>query len=96
MFGIAKKLTQAGVLGLNRRNAEYTLWHNSRHLYPLVDDKLTTKTLAQQAGMAVPPLYGVIEIQHQVRELSHPTGTHTKSSSSSLHKEAVGMGLSSS
>lgn len=70
MFGIAKKLTQAGVLGLNRRNTDYTLWHNPRHLYPLVDDKLTTKTLAQQAGMAVPPLYGVIEIEHQVRELS--------------------------
>ena len=70
MFGVAKKLAKAGVLSLNRRNAEYTLWHNSRHLYPLVDDKLTTKTLAQQAGMAVPPLYGVIEIQHQVRELA--------------------------
>jgi alpha-L-glutamate ligase-like protein len=70
MFGIAKKLEQAGVLGLNRRNAEYTLWHNSRHFYPLVDDKLTTKTLAEKAGMAVPPLYGVIEIQHQVRELA--------------------------
>ena len=26
MFAIAKKLTQAGVLGLNRRNAGYTLW----------------------------------------------------------------------
>jgi len=70
MFGIAKKLAQAGVLGLNQRNAEYTLWHNPRHMFPLVDDKLTTKSLAQQAGMAVPPLYGVIEIQHQVRELA--------------------------
>ena len=69
MFAIAKKLAQAGVLSLNRRNAEYTLWHNPRHLFPLVDDKLTTKSLAQEAGMAVPPLYGVIEIEHQVREL---------------------------
>ncbi len=69
MFSIAKKLSQAGVLSLNSRNAHYTLWHNSRHLYPLVDDKLTTKLLAEKAGMAVPPLYGVIEIEHQVREL---------------------------
>ena len=69
MFAIAKKLAQAGVLSLNRRNAEYTLWHNPRHLFPLVDDKLTTKSLAQHAGMAVPPLYGVIEIEHQVREM---------------------------
>ena len=69
MFAIAKKLAKAGVLGLNQRNAEYTLWHNPRNLYPLVDDKLTTKTLAEKAGMSVPPLYGVIEIQHQVRKL---------------------------
>ncbi len=69
MFGIAQKLSQAGVLGLNRRNAEYSMWHNPRHLFPLVDDKLTTKTLAEKAGMSVPPLYGVIEIQHQVRTL---------------------------
>lgn len=70
MFGIAKKLAKAGVLGLNCRNADYTLWHNSRHLYPLVDDKLTTKLLAEKAGMAVPPLYGVIEIEHDVRGLA--------------------------
>jgi alpha-L-glutamate ligase-like protein len=70
MFGIAKKLAKAGVLSLNCRNADYTLWHNSRHLYPLVDDKLTTKLLAEKAGMAVPPLYGVIEIEHDVRGLA--------------------------
>ena len=70
MFALAKTLTERGVLGLNHRNAGYTLWHNPRHLYPLVDDKLTTKRLAEGAGLSVPPLYGVIEIEHQVRELS--------------------------
>ena len=75
MFGISKKLRNAGVLGLNQRNAEYTLWHNPRQLFPLVDDKLTTKTLAQKAGMDVPPLYGIIEIQHQVRKLAAPVGS---------------------
>ncbi len=69
MFGLAKRLSQRGVLGLNHRNAGYTLWHNPRHLYPLVDDKLTTKRLAVQAGLAVPKLYGVIEIERHVREL---------------------------
>ncbi len=69
MLAIAKKLAKAGVLSLNSRNAQYTLWHNSRHLFPLVDDKLTTKLLAEKAGMAVPPLYGVVEIEHQIREL---------------------------
>ncbi len=70
MFGIAKKLAQAGVLSLNSRNAEYTLWHNPRHLYPLVDNKITTKRLAEDAGLAVPKLYGVIEIERQVRGLA--------------------------
>ena len=63
MFTLIKQLAHQGVLGLNRRNAEFTLGYNPRHLYPLVDDKLNTKHLAQQAGMAVPKLYGVIEIE---------------------------------
>jgi alpha-L-glutamate ligase-like protein len=62
-------LRKAGVVGLNRRNAEYTLRYNARLLYPLVDDKLRTKKLAQEAGMAVPELYGAIEAPYQVRLL---------------------------
>ncbi len=69
MFALARKLKERGVVGLNHRNAEYTLWHNPRHLYPLVDDKLTTKNLAIKAGIAVPELYGVIEIERQIRDL---------------------------
>ncbi|MFM2128908.1 MAG: hypothetical protein RL477_454, partial [Pseudomonadota bacterium] len=71
MIGIARRLREAGVLGLNWRNAEYTLIYNKRSLYPLVDDKLETKRLAMAAGIAVPELYGVIEYQRQVRELHH-------------------------
>ncbi len=69
MFGLAKRLREEGVLGLNRRNNRYTLAYNPRHLYPLVDNKLETKKLALQAGLAVPELYGVVEIEHQVGEL---------------------------
>ena len=69
MFALAKQLKERGALGLNRRNTDFTLWHNPRHLYPLVDDKLVTKRLAEQAGLGVPPLYGVVEIQRQVRDL---------------------------
>jgi alpha-L-glutamate ligase-like protein len=58
------------VLGINGRNTLYTLTHNPRKLYPLVDDKLRTKRLAEQAAIAVPELYHVVEIEHQVRELS--------------------------
>ena len=76
MFGLARQLTRMGVLGLNRRNAEYTLRHNPRRLYPLVDDKLATKQLAQRAGIAVPELYGVVEENHQVRSLPEMLEQH--------------------
>ncbi len=70
MIALARKLRERGVLGLNQRNADFTLRYNPRHLYPLVDDKLLTKQLAQQAGIAVPELYGVIEIEYQRRRLT--------------------------
>jgi len=63
------KLSQAGVMGINRRNCDYIHIYNPRRDYPLVDDKLRTKQLAINAGIAVPELYGVIEIEHQIREL---------------------------
>jgi alpha-L-glutamate ligase-like protein len=70
MFELARKLGEIGVLGLNRRNADYTLNYNQRRLYPLVDDKLRTKQLAEEAGMAVPELYGVVEAAHEIRHWS--------------------------
>ncbi len=76
MWGLARALRKAGVLGINERNAQYTLLHNPRHLYPLVDDKLRTKQLAQKAGIAVPELYGVVRIEHQIRELPDLLAPH--------------------
>lgn len=70
MFGRIRGLREAGVLGMNRRNLEFIFGYNPRRYYPLVDDKLQTKRLAQQAGIAIPPLYGVIESQYQVRQLA--------------------------
>ena len=71
MFKLARQLNKIGVLGLNRRNTQYTLRCNPRRLYPLVDDKLRTKELALKAGISVPELYGVVETEHQRRNL-HP------------------------
>jgi alpha-L-glutamate ligase-like protein len=62
-------LRNAGVLGINRRNAEYTLRHNRRALYPRVDDKLTTKRLCAAAGIPVPPLLGVARHHFEVAPL---------------------------
>lgn len=69
LFDTAMRLRANGVLGINERNALYTLPYNRRDRYPLVDDKALTKQLALKAGVAVPELYAVIEIQRQVREL---------------------------
>ncbi len=66
---LSKQLAEIGLLGLNRRNAEYTLRYNPRKLYPLVDDKLRTKKIALNAGLAVPELYGIIEIEYQIRKM---------------------------
>ena len=65
----ARALRAHGVLGMNQRNGDFIARVNPRRLYPLVDDKVRTKTLAQAAGIQVPQLYGLIAIQHQVLEL---------------------------
>lgn len=70
MLALAKKLRQAGVLGLNERNADYIMRLNPRRFFPRVDDKVLTKELALAAGMAVPELYGVIRNQGEVRSFS--------------------------
>jgi alpha-L-glutamate ligase-like protein len=62
-------LRAQGVLGINARNAHYISRLNPRRHYPLVDDKLRTKRLAEGAGIAVPPLYGVVRENHELREL---------------------------
>ena len=63
---IFDRLRASGVLGMNARNAELISRWNPRRLFPLVDDKLRTKQLAEQAGIAVPPLYGVIRAYHEL------------------------------
>ncbi len=64
-----RRLRQAGVLGMNERNARYIAEHNPRRLYPLVDDKLRTKRLAEAAGIAVPRPLAVLRSQRDVASL---------------------------
>jgi len=75
-FATPSQLREAGVLGMNQRNADYIMRYNPRHLYPLVDDKLYTKRLALEKGIAVPPLYAVLEIQHQIADLDQLLAAH--------------------
>ena len=64
-----RRLHELGIMGMNQRNAEFILPYNPRKNFPQVDDKRLTKELALAAGIAVPELYGVIEIEHQIEEL---------------------------
>ncbi|WP_430459505.1 alpha-L-glutamate ligase-like protein [Thalassolituus sp. LLYu03] len=70
MFIWPWKLNELGILGMNRRNISYISRYNPRHLYPLVDNKLKTKLLAQQAGITTPGLIGTITSQHDVAALT--------------------------
>ncbi|MFT5134739.1 MAG: alpha-L-glutamate ligase-like protein [Gammaproteobacteria bacterium] len=74
MLGIATKLRKAGVIGINARNRSYVMHHNPRKLYKLVDDKVITKKLAQQANIAVPEMYGLISTVHDARRFREIIG----------------------
>lgn len=63
------KLRERGVMGMNQRNFSYIGKYNDRKLYPNVDDKLKTKTLALEHDIAVPHLIGVVRYQHEVKSV---------------------------
>jgi len=63
------QLNKQGVLGINARNLDYILANNRRKFYPLVDDKVQTKSWADGMGIQSPEIYGVIEYQQQVKYL---------------------------
>ncbi|MGB5326181.1 MAG: sugar-transfer associated ATP-grasp domain-containing protein, partial [Pseudomonadales bacterium] len=69
MLNRIRAMREAGVLGINARNRDYVMAHNPRSGYPLVDDKLQSKKLAQQAGIAVPALYGAIHTNHELQRI---------------------------
>jgi alpha-L-glutamate ligase-like protein len=70
MWWLARCLKKQGVLGINRRNSAYALRYNPRNRYPLVDNKLKTKSLAIQSNIPVPRLYASIQSEYQIKSLS--------------------------
>ncbi len=63
-----------GILGMNRRNADYILNYNRRKFYPLVDDKLKTKQLLEENGLPTPVLYFEFRYEFElryIREIRH-------------------------
>ncbi|POZ99991.1 alpha-L-glutamate ligase-like protein, partial [Pseudomonas sp. MWU12-2312b] len=77
MFGFWKTwkaLEARGIMGINRRNADYVLKYNKRSLYPIVDDKIITKERAIAAGIHVPEMYGVISTEKEIDNLDKIIG----------------------
>ncbi|MBY7767539.1 alpha-L-glutamate ligase-like protein [Vibrio fluvialis] len=63
------KLRHKGIMGMNKRNHSYIGRYNDRSKFPLVDDKLKTKLIAQRAGCTVPQLIGVVSNQGDVKRI---------------------------
>ncbi|CAM3603622.1 alpha-L-glutamate ligase-like protein [Vibrio aquimaris] len=68
-FTSPNKLRSNGIMGMNQRNHSYIGRYNDRSKYPLVDDKLKTKIIAQQHGATTPELIGVISHQAEVKNI---------------------------
>ncbi len=73
---IHKGLRMAGVLGINERNLQGVLKNNPRRLYPRVDDKITTKRLAIEAGVRVPEEYAILEFPGHFQRLRDVADRH--------------------
>jgi len=70
MFVSPRQLRDMGVVGMNDRNINLIAALNPRHLFPLVDDKLQTKLLAAEKGVATPGLIGALRTQHDLKALA--------------------------
>ncbi len=69
-FTTPRALKRMGVLAMNRRNIEFIFGYNERSRYPMVDDKLETKRLAEAANLKTPPLIGVVKYHYEVAKLT--------------------------
>jgi alpha-L-glutamate ligase-like protein len=74
ILGLAKKLREAGILGMNRRNASYIMGWNPRSAFPLVDDKVLTRAVAEKYGVPTPPIFLVVENHGQIAGIEEALG----------------------
>jgi alpha-L-glutamate ligase-like protein len=71
IFDAIRLLQNFGILGINRRNAEYIMQCNPLSSFPLVDDKLLTKRLAEEHQIPTPPLYTTIDYHGDIVKLKN-------------------------
>ncbi|MCG6657126.1 alpha-L-glutamate ligase-like protein [Halomonas campisalis] len=76
MWARPSQLFSRGIIGMNRRNIRYIGRYNDRRLYPLVDDKLQTKLLAEKHGITTPALVGTVTTQFGVKQLRQMVTGH--------------------
>lgn len=69
MWSFPFTLNRQGILGMNRRNVAYISRYNTRGRYPLVDNKLKTKLLAEKFHLSTPRLRAVIRHQYEIAGL---------------------------
>lgn len=69
IFKDFQRLRELGILGMNSRNADYIMKGNPRSLFPLVDDKVQTKFLAEKFKIPTPSLYYLVENQGSIAGL---------------------------
>lgn len=77
MWTTPGKLRAKGIIGMNRRNIRYIGRYNDRRLYPLVDDKLQTKLLAQRYDITTPALIGTVSTQFGVKHIREMLDGHS-------------------
>ena len=63
------RLKTFGMLGMNCRNVGFINRYNPRRLFPLVDNKLKTKLLAQEYAVPTPGLKFVVREQHEISHI---------------------------
>ena len=78
IFQVARQLREAGVLGMNKRNADFIMPSNPRSIFPRVDDKVLTKKLASEHQIPAPLSYQVIECHGDISALEGKLGSQNQ------------------
>jgi alpha-L-glutamate ligase-like protein len=74
LIRLSRTLREAGVLGMNRRNSEYIMRWNPRSAYPIVDNKVLTRNLAEKFGVPTPQIFSVVENYGQIPGIERALG----------------------
>jgi len=69
-----RQLRAAGILGMNRRNADFIMPWNPRSSYPTVDDKVITKRLAEAHGIPTPQAHHIVNHHGDIAALEAALG----------------------